>query len=136
MVIIAVSVDSASKIKLTGWCILLRVKQNGTYPLVYIEWEDSYGCSSDWEDLENCSPAPMVCRSVGWLIHDDQKVKVVVPHLTQTDHPNSSLQGCGDMTIPNVRDSKNHRHKDRPRENALTLLAPLIGPLRKRRSGG
>jgi hypothetical protein len=74
--------------------------RNGKYRLVYIEWEDSYGCSPDWEDLENCSPAPMVCRSIGWLIHDDKKCKVVVPHLTQADHPNSNLQGCGDMTIP------------------------------------
>jgi len=42
----------------------------------------------------------MVCRSVGWLIHDDKKVKVVVPHLNQANHPNADLQGCGDMTIP------------------------------------
>jgi hypothetical protein len=76
------------------------MERNHNYRLVYIEWEDSYGCSSNWEDLENCLPAPMMCRSVGWLIHDDKKCKVVVPHLNQADHPNSNLQGCGDMTIP------------------------------------
>ena len=71
------------------------------YRLVYIEWEDSYGCSPDWEDLENCQPVPMVCRSVGWLIHDDEKCKVVVPHMNEPDHPNAfKRQGCGDMTIP------------------------------------
>lgn len=70
------------------------------FRLVYVEWQDSYGCSPDWEDLENCSPVPMVCRSVSWLIHDNKKCKVVVPHLNEADHPNAVLQGCGDMTIP------------------------------------
>ncbi len=70
------------------------------FRLVYIEWEDSYGCSPEWEHIKNCSPEPMICRSVGWLIHDDEKSKVVVPHLSQADHPNGELQGCGDMTIP------------------------------------
>lgn len=70
------------------------------FRLVYVEWVDSYGCSSEWADIESCSPAPMVCRSVGWLIHDDDKCKVIVPHLNQSDHPNVKLQGCGDMTIP------------------------------------
>ena len=70
------------------------------YRLVYIEWVDSYGCSSEWADIEDCTPVPMICRSVGWLIHDDKNCKVVVPHLNQHDHPNIGLQGCGDMTIP------------------------------------
>ena len=70
------------------------------FRLVLIEWVDSYGCSSTCADLEGCDPEPMVCRSVGWLIHDDEKCKVVVPHLSQPDHPNAGQQGCGDMTIP------------------------------------
>ena len=70
------------------------------FKLVLIEWIDSYGCSSVWSDLSNCNPAPMICKSVGWLIHDDKKCKVVVPHLSQSDHPNTNQQGCGDMTIP------------------------------------
>jgi len=74
----------------------MPIKNQG-YRLVYVEWEDSYGCSPDWEDLENCSPVLTVCRSVGWLIHDDEKVKVVVPHLNENDHPNTVLQGCGDF---------------------------------------
>lgn len=71
------------------------------YRLVYIEWADSYGCSSEWTDIESCSPVPMVCRSVGWLIHDGKECKVVVPHMNEPDHPNAfKRQGCGDMTIP------------------------------------
>lgn len=71
-----------------------------SYRLVLIEWVDSYGCSSEWADLEGCNPAPMVCRSVGWLIHDGKDCKVIVPHLSQHEHPNAGQQGCGDMTIP------------------------------------
>jgi hypothetical protein len=75
------------------------IESNG-YPLVLVEWVDSYGCSSSWQDIANCEPGVMVCKSVGWLIHDDEKCKVVVPHMNQPDHPNASQQGCGDMTIP------------------------------------
>jgi hypothetical protein len=40
-------------------------------PLVMIEWEDSCAGSLQWEDLDGEFPLePMVCLSVGWLIHD------------------------------------------------------------------
>lgn len=44
--------------------------------------------------------APLKCQSVGWLLKDDPDFKVVVPHLTGTDHPNVANSGCGDMAIP------------------------------------
>lgn len=67
--------------------------------LVMVEWLDSFGCSSDWVELdESCRPKPMLCRSVGWLFHDEQDCKVIVPHVA--DVPDGSKQGCGDMTIP------------------------------------
>jgi len=68
--------------------------------LVFVEWLDSYGCSSTWQSIENCNPQAMVCYSVGWLLHDGKDCKVIVPHITD---PNSNVvnrQGCGDMTIP------------------------------------
>ena len=70
--------------------------------LVLVEWEDSCGCSSDWGyvDEANQSVAPVLCRSVGWLLVDNNRCKVVVPHLTEEDHERSRRQGCGDMTIP------------------------------------
>jgi hypothetical protein len=41
----------------------------------------------------------MTCQSVGWLAHDGDDCKVLVPHVAQVggDEPD---QGCGDMTIP------------------------------------
>ena len=75
-------------------------EQMSGWRLVFIEWVDSYGCSSEWADLSECTPEPMICRSVGWLIHDDSRCKIIVPHLSQPGHPSTEQQGCGDMTIP------------------------------------
>jgi hypothetical protein len=69
------------------------------YRLVLIEWVDSFGCSSSWTSLEGSRAAPLMCRSVGWLLHDTETCKVVVPHITNTDE-GITRQGCGDMTIP------------------------------------
>ena len=63
--------------------------------LVLIEWQDSCGCSPDWKPLEGYEAKPLLCRSVGWLLHDGDACKVIVPHVSD-----SQEQGCGDMTIP------------------------------------
>ena len=63
--------------------------------LVLIEWLDSYGCSSVWQKLSDCDAEVMICQSVGWLLHDGDECKVVVPHVA-----GEADQGCGDMTIP------------------------------------
>lgn len=69
--------------------------------LVYIKWVDSFGCSSTWEEIqEEYDPKPLICRSVGWLIHDGDDCKIIVPHLTSKEHDHAIQQGCGDMTIP------------------------------------
>lgn len=69
--------------------------------LVYVEWLDSYGCSASWQHLSAAKDsAPMLCRSVGWLLHDTKECKIVVPHVSDVGHPTITPQGCGDMTIP------------------------------------
>ena len=68
--------------------------------LVMVEWVDSFGCSSKWEELdEECKPEPILCRSVGWLFRDGPECKVVIPHVAEI-HDTQPTQGCGDMTIP------------------------------------
>jgi len=71
-----------------------------TQRLVLIEWVDSFGCASNWEEIGHVeSPERQVCRSVGWLVVDDENSKVIVPHVAKaTKH--TEEQGCGDMTIP------------------------------------
>jgi hypothetical protein len=79
-----------------------KVAQKAEFRLVLIEWLDSYGCSATWQDLANCELGVMVRQSVGWLIHDDERCKVIFPHMNQPDHTNASQPGCGDMTIPSA----------------------------------
>ena len=71
-----------------------------TYPLVYIEWEDSMVGTAGWCETAAAQPRINVIRSVGWLIYDGRDCKLVVPHLSEADHATAKEQGCGDMTIP------------------------------------
>ncbi|MFP5213963.1 MAG: hypothetical protein ACLGPL_11360 [Acidobacteriota bacterium] len=66
--------------------------------LVYIEWVDSFTGPHTWKHLEEIEPEALVCRSVGWLAHDGEDVKVLIPHVAAGD--TVELQGCGGMTIP------------------------------------
>lgn len=65
--------------------------------LVLIEWLDSYGCGSEWQPLEGCHAKPLLCRSVGWLVRDEDDCKVIVPHLSDSDS-HLPPQGCGART--------------------------------------
>lgn len=67
--------------------------------LVLVEWLGSFGCSSSWQEIGNFAAEPLVCISVGWLAHDGDDCKVVVPHLAD-ETVSVKRQGCGDMTIP------------------------------------
>jgi len=67
--------------------------------LVYVEWSDSYGCSSTWQRLEGEPPEVMICRSVGYLVRQTKHLIVIVPHVTP-DRDGEYQMGCGDMTIP------------------------------------
>ena len=67
--------------------------------LVLIEWVDTFGCSTEWQEICDLSPTVLCCRSVGWLAYDGEDCKVIIPHLSKS-HESAPPQGCGDMTIP------------------------------------
>lgn len=69
--------------------------------LVLIEWIDSHS-GRGWQTLENLesSAKPLYCRSVGWLVSENKKCKVVVPHIAGEKNGDTVIQGCGDLTIP------------------------------------
>lgn len=51
-------------------------------PLVMVEWEDSTQPISGWVWLEDQSCGYVVkCRSVGWLVHDGDGMKVLAPNI-------------------------------------------------------
>lgn len=69
--------------------------------LVLVEWLDSHA-GRGWQDLDRLERAaePLYCRSVGWVIRENKDCKVLVPHLSGEKNGNTTLQGCGDLTIP------------------------------------
>jgi len=70
------------------------------HDLVLCEWEDSYGCSQNWQAIEaDGEPQLMTCKSVGWVIRKNRRCIVIVPHLSLNTEL-AEQQGCGDMTIP------------------------------------
>ena len=67
---------------------------------VFVEWEDSYGCSPSWQNMpDGGEPETMLCRSLGWVSRLSKRSVVIVPHVGRNDHMGVN-QGCGDMTIP------------------------------------
>jgi len=69
--------------------------------LVKIEWADSYGVSSSWEEISDIKDIKHVCISVGYLALDGDNIKVIVPHISPSNEEiGSCLQGCGNMSIP------------------------------------
>lgn len=68
-------------------------------PLVMIEWEDSHS-SGAWEQIGGeIEDRALVCRSVGWLVLDGERAKVIAPHKSDQE-PGVPLQASGVMTIP------------------------------------
>lgn len=61
---------------------------------VLIEWEDSH-YRAGWS-AEKATREPLLVRSVGWLVRDGARAKVLCSHISQEDSP----QRCGDMAIP------------------------------------
>lgn len=62
--------------------------------LMLIEWLDSHH-AAHWT-TESPATEPVLCRSVGWLVHDGDKAKTLSPHMTDEQNP----QRAGEMTIP------------------------------------
>jgi hypothetical protein len=64
--------------------------------LVYIAWVDSASSATGgWIEVGNLKRECALVHSVGWLIHDDDHCKVILPHLTE-----DKRQGSGEMIIP------------------------------------
>ncbi len=69
--------------------------------LVFVEWSDSRGASPRWQHLDGFIMAPVICKSVGWLQHQDEAMMVIVPHVATGDPlDDTDQQGCGGMAIP------------------------------------
>lgn len=72
----------------------MRHHRNMTsFPLVMIDWVDSRQPVSTWRWLSSCEFQGVVkCQSVGWLIKDDNNIKVLAQNL-------GDLEGGDDMQV-------------------------------------
>lgn len=68
--------------------------------LVLLEWEDSARPSPAWQLLEDVkAPSVVICRSVGWLIGDTKRTKVLAPNMGVVDGE-EDVMVSGAITIP------------------------------------
>jgi hypothetical protein len=69
-------------------------------PLVIIRWLDSAQPISAWRHLHDLPHTkPIECATVGWLLKDDDEVKVVCQSVGDLKSPKNA-QASGIMTIP------------------------------------
>lgn len=77
-----------------------KVTRSNACPLVMIEWEDSAQPIPSWRYLADFEATGTIrCVSVGWMIRDDEKMKVLAPNMGAIDHENS-VQVSGMIQIP------------------------------------
>ena len=69
-------------------------------PLVLVEWEDSAQPIPCWIRLSEFEPSTVVsCVSVGWLIQNDERMKVLAPNMGEVEDA-EQIQASGIIRIP------------------------------------
>lgn len=69
--------------------------------LVLVEWDDAYGPTYSWEDVNavlKATPETILARTVGWVVHDNDDVLTMAQ--SQTNENEGHIVGL--MTIPKV----------------------------------
>jgi hypothetical protein len=78
--------------------------------LVLIEWVDSGQPIPGWQWLSDLDPRRAhKCVSVGFLVQDDEKTKVLAPNLGASNGDDDWDQASGLFTIPTVSITKIER---------------------------
>lgn len=68
--------------------------------LVMIEWLDSARPISQWQHLSDYQCRDVIkCVSVGFLVHDGDRVKGLAPNMGDVDDE-ENIQACGIIHIP------------------------------------
>jgi hypothetical protein len=71
--------------------------------LVLVDWLDSHSqAGGGWHPLDEVTEnaKPVYCRSVGWLVSEDNGMKVLVPHMSGERNENVEVYGKGEIAIP------------------------------------
>lgn len=64
-----------------------RIRPLSEFPLVLIEWSDASRLSESWMDLDAIpAPYPHKCVTVGFLVAENARGKILVPTVGDTEH--------------------------------------------------
>jgi len=72
------------------------------HKLVLVEWVDSFGVGSAWDNVSDIKDVAHTCTSVGYLTLDGENIKVITPHISPERKDMCDETACGDMSIPCV----------------------------------
>ena len=72
-----------------------------TYNLEVVEWVDSRQPVSEWQFVRSVEEMPVVkCRSVGWVIGENDDVLTLAPNMGDIDDEDGDEQVSGVIRIP------------------------------------
>ena len=68
--------------------------------LVLVDWFDHSSSPDGWHDIEEYQTEsfPLACQSVGWVVHEDKDIMVIVPH-RYLPRDGYKQRGSGDLTV-------------------------------------
>ena len=68
------------------------------FPLMLIEWVDSSRIGGGWVDMDEIEePDPHRCVSVGFLVRENQRGKILIPTIADVAHPDNQHTHGGIM---------------------------------------
>jgi hypothetical protein len=77
-----------------------RYPLTNEYPLMLIEWVDSSRLGNGWLDLDEIhDPDPHTCVSVGFLVKENERGKILVPTVADIKNP-ANRHTHGGIMIP------------------------------------
>jgi len=78
--------------------------QTGPYPLVVVEWADSAQPISHWQWLDEYEAnGPILCTSVGYIVHDADGVMSLAPNLGDVMRDRAMASGIMRIAQSSIR---------------------------------
>ena len=97
-------------------------------PLVIIRWQDSAQPLSSWQYSSALPQTRAIeCATVGWLLKDDDDVKVICQSIGDLESPKNA-QASGIMTIPARCVLSIEKLTEEEVATSSVVLAGVVGP--------
>jgi len=66
---------------------------------MYVEWIDSFGCTSQWQSLEDYSPILPIMKTIGFIVYESKDL-ISLANSIGDDTEHTLEQANGIMNIP------------------------------------